>query len=98
MRMASARLNRRVEPVLAELLERQREGTPTLLWVHYVDPHAPYTPVRGARRFVDDPWYDPSASVAIDNRRMKLLPIDSTLEPIERRRRVAFNRPSLTMS
>ena len=47
---------------LAENLEE-----PFFLWVHYLDPHHPYSPPEGfADRFVGDEYYDPSIKINID--------------------------------
>jgi arylsulfatase A-like enzyme len=89
----AAELNRALEPLLPELLERRTDGTPTFFWVHYTDPHAPYAPPQDAKRYVNDRWYDPSKRVPRHGPPRNLLPVDPTLPPLEFRRRVAFNRP-----
>jgi len=40
---------------------------PYFLWVHYLDPHFPYTPPEGwAGKFVDDEFSDPSEKIPVD--------------------------------
>lgn len=49
---------------LAESLDRER---PFFLWVHYLDPHFPYTPPEPwGELFVDDSLYDPTRKISID--------------------------------
>ena len=43
---------------------------PFFLWVHYLDPHIPYTPPsQYADRFMDDELFDPTRKVSIDARK-----------------------------
>lgn len=42
----------------------QHAHEPFFLWVHHLEPHAPYAP-QNARRFVGDRWYDPSRRVEV---------------------------------
>ncbi|HEX2254079.1 MAG TPA: sulfatase [Thermoanaerobaculia bacterium] len=53
------------------LLEKidQQPDKPWFLWVHYVDPHAPYTPPgEWAERFQGDEHFDPAATITITDR------------------------------
>lgn len=41
-------------------------GKPWFAWIHYLDPHAPYTPPEGFRdRFVGDEHFDPSVTIDV---------------------------------
>ncbi len=54
---------------------------PYFLWVHYLDPHAPYTPPgEWSDRFQDDQWYSPEPKVDIrrDRPRMQMTGIGSS--------------------
>ena len=44
----------------------QEKGEPFFLWVHYLDPHGPYTPAEKYRTlFVGDAYYDAAAKVPV---------------------------------
>ncbi len=48
------------------LLDRLDPGKPFFLWVHYLDPHFPYSPPGEWRqRFQGDPWFDPAPRVHV---------------------------------
>jgi len=62
-------VNRRVKEILPKI-DRQR---PFFLWVHYLDPHFPYTPPgEWADRFQNDEWFDPSTKLLIDRSKNKI--------------------------
>ena len=49
------------------LVDEFDDQGPFFLWVHYLDPHFPYTPPEGyADRFIDDEFYDPTVRISID--------------------------------
>ena len=52
------------------LLEQIRQGEePWFLWVHYLDPHFPYTPPgEWSARFQDDEHFDPTVRVPLSDR------------------------------
>jgi arylsulfatase A-like enzyme len=61
---------------------------PFFLWVHYLDPHFPYTPPEEyADRFIDDEHFDPTVRVPIDRqsarRQMAAIGRDMVLEERE---------------
>jgi arylsulfatase A-like enzyme len=67
-----------LDPIGAEAITRLATGlletirgseAPYFLWVHYVDPHAPYTPPgEHADRFQGDEHFDPTVKVPITDR------------------------------
>lgn len=52
------------------LLDKLKQsGKPYFLWVHYLDPHAPYEPPEGFRdRFQNDEHFDPSVRIPLSDR------------------------------
>jgi arylsulfatase A-like enzyme len=55
-----------------DLAARLDPGTPYFLWVHYLDPHFPYTPPPAfADRFVGDEHYDPAVRIDIHYHRQR---------------------------
>ena len=62
-------INRRVLEVLPEI-DRDK---PFFLWVHYLDPHFPYTPPgEWSDLFQDDEYFDPSEKLLIDRTKNKI--------------------------
>jgi arylsulfatase A-like enzyme len=62
----------RVTDLALGLLDRFAGEAPFFVWVHYLDPHAPYVPPAGhADAFQRDAHYDPAAKVPIDRSKAK---------------------------
>ena len=56
-----------VNELVRSLLERIDDDKPYFLWVHYLDPHFPYTPPEAwSDRFQGDELWDPSVRIPID--------------------------------
>ncbi len=54
------------EGLLAQLDKSSKGGKPWFLWVHYLDPHAPYTPPgEYATKFQGDEHFDPTAKIEV---------------------------------
>ncbi|HEV7668971.1 MAG TPA: sulfatase [Thermoanaerobaculia bacterium] len=54
------------EGLLAQLDKASKGGKPWFLWVHYLDPHAPYTPPgEYAGKFQGDAHFDPSSKIDV---------------------------------
>ena len=61
----AASVNALVEPIL----DRIDTSKPYFLWVHYLDPHAPYRPPEGWQdRFQEDEFFDPSETFEVSER------------------------------
>ncbi|MCP4204635.1 MAG: sulfatase-like hydrolase/transferase [bacterium] len=63
------------------IIEGLNGEKPYFLWVHYLDPHAPYTPPgEWSDRFQDDEWYSDEPKIAIrrDRPRMQMTGIGSS--------------------
>lgn len=62
----------RVTDLALEVAGRLDRDRPFFLWVHYLDPHAPYEPPRSHRDlFQGDAYFDPIPRVSIDSRRSR---------------------------
>jgi arylsulfatase A-like enzyme len=62
----------RVTDLALGLLDRFQGEKPFFVWVHYLDPHAPYVPPAGHEdTFQRDEHYDPSRAVPIDRTKAK---------------------------
>jgi arylsulfatase A-like enzyme len=62
-------INRRVVETLPEI----DRGKPFFLWVHYLDPHFPYTPPgEWSGLFQDDEYFDPTEKLLIDRTKNKI--------------------------
>jgi len=62
----------RVTDLALEVADRLDRDRPYFLWVHYLDPHAPYQPPRSHRDlFQGDAHFDPAPRVSIDSRRSR---------------------------
>jgi arylsulfatase A-like enzyme len=53
---------------------REHASEPFFVWVHYIEPHAPYEP-RVPERFTADPWWD-------GTRKVSFVPPDPAYEPL----------------
>ncbi len=62
------------ETQLARAWLRENGSQRFFLWVHYVEPHAPYSPII-PDRFVADPWYDPARRVEVRTPARRLEPL-----------------------
>ena len=65
---------------------------PYFLWVHYLDPHAPYNaPGEAKDRFVGDDWYDETVKVPVDfdKRRLQMGGIGYS-QMLEKKKDLAF--------
>ncbi len=82
----------RVTDVALAAARRLDAARPYFLWVHYLDPHAPYAPPSGhGDRFQGDEHFDSAARVAIDRRRThREIGAIGRHDAVERRRDVAF--------
>lgn len=60
----------RVTDLALETARRFDRTRPYFLWVHYLDPHAPYSPPgEHATAFQDDEFFDPSRRIEIDRKK-----------------------------
>ncbi len=56
-----------VNELVRSILDKFESDKPWFLWVHYLDPHFPYTPpAEYADRFQDDEHFDPTVRIPID--------------------------------
>lgn len=61
-----------VNELVRSILDRFEPERPFFLWVHYLDPHFPYTPPGDwSDKFQDDEFFDPSERIPIDRTRDK---------------------------
>lgn len=78
---------------LAEsLLDKiQQSGKPYFLWVHYLDPHAPYTPPGEARdKFQGDDHFDPAVKLTIFPKKRQQMMGIGTEQALDGRDDLAF--------
>lgn len=82
---------------LAEsLLDKiQKSGKPYFLWVHYLDPHAPYTPPGGpagewSGKFQNDAHFDPTAKLTIFPKKRQQMMGIGTEQALDGREDLAF--------
>ncbi len=62
-----------VNALANDIIEGLDGEKPYFLWVHYVDPHAPYTPPgEWSDRFQGDPWYAPEPRIEINHDRPQM--------------------------
>ena len=61
-----------------EIVDQCDPAKPLFLWVHYTDPHAPYTPpAEYKERFVGDAWFDASVTAPLlDDDKHDVAPVD----------------------
>ena len=61
-----------VNELVEGVLERFDSERPYFLWVHYLDPHFPYTPPgEWSDKFQDDEFFDPEVRIPIDRTKHK---------------------------
>lgn len=59
-----------VNELARAIVKGLQPSSPYFLWVHYLDPHAPYTPPGEWRdRFQNDEWYSPEPKIKIQRER-----------------------------
>jgi arylsulfatase len=63
----------RVTTLALETAEHLPDDKPFFLWVHYLDPHAPYLPPVGYRdRFQGDRWFKPEETIPFEPERARV--------------------------
>ena len=87
--------NKEAFKAVERLKQMQQAGKPFFLWIHYMDPHAPYKPSEFRNEFIADRFYDPNKHFTFRETLEKAMQIDQDkdISPSERLRRVLFRTP-----